>query len=123
MDKNFIVLERLIEAAGRRQRVLASNIANADTPGYKAKDVKFGNILKNQMGMARTSPGHLKGRNSGAAGRVVFDDSLSWGDRNNVELNREVAKMTENQMLHDAAIKILNAKIKMFKSAISTRGR
>jgi flagellar basal-body rod protein FlgB len=123
MDKNFMVLERILEATVRRHKVLASNIANADTPGYKAKDIKFGDILKDQMGMARTSPRHLKGRIGGAGGRIVLDESLSWGDRNNVELNREVAKMTENQLLHDAAIKILNARIRMFKSAISSNGR
>ena len=119
-----MVLECMRQAAGRRQKVLAANIANADTPGYKAKDIKFDHNLKNQMRLNRTDPRHMGIQGgAGGSGKIVLEDSLSWGDRNNVELNREVAKMTENQMLHDAAVKILNARIKMFKSAISTKGR
>jgi flagellar basal-body rod protein FlgB len=124
MDKEFKVLQRIIQAATMRQKILASNIANADTPGYKAKDVKFGNFLREEMKLLTTNSKHISS-NSGDAinGTLIVQQTPSWGDRNNVELNTEVAKMTENALLHDAAIKILNIKIKMFRNAISVRGR
>lgn len=122
MDAEFRVLERIMQAANIRQRVIASNIANSDTPGYKAKDVKFGDLLGKEIRLMTSDPKHF--RNSGdndVAGNMTIEQTPSWGDGNNVELNVEVAKMTENSLMHNAAVRILNAKIKLFRSAISTR--
>ncbi|MBI5409577.1 MAG: flagellar basal body rod protein FlgB [Nitrospirae bacterium] len=121
MDKGFRILERLVQAANIRQKVISSNIANADTPGFKAKDVKFGNLLGKEMNLLTTDKKHVGGTEKVSA-REEVEGSLSWEDRNNVELNNEVAKMTENALLHDTAVTLLAAKIKMFKIAIS-RGR
>lgn len=122
MDRSFSVLHKIIQAANARQKVIASNIANADTPGYKAKDIKFSNFLKKEVKLAATDPKHISSNNSaGVKGKIVSEHNPSWKDRNNVELNVEVAKMTENSLRHDAAIKILNSKIKMFKNAIKGR--
>ena len=119
MDKGFMVLQKILQAADMRQKVLASNIANADTPGYKAKDIKFGDFFDKELKLLTTSPGHIKNKsNSGVNGRIVAEDSLSWGDGNNVELNVEIGKMTENSLTYNAAIKILNSKIKMYRMAI-----
>jgi flagellar basal-body rod protein FlgB len=105
-----------------RQRVISSNLANVDTPGYKAKDVKFGNLLNNTMKLMTTDPKHVGGgTNNEVTGNVIEENDLSWGDRNNVELNVEVAKMTENSLFHNAAIKILSSKIKMYKAALRSR--
>ena len=121
MDKNFGVLHKILQATGARQKVLASNIANAETPGYKSRDIKFGKLLGKQMKLITTKPEHVgNADNNGVNGKIVTTNSPSWGDRNNVELNVEVAKMQENALTHSSAIKILNTKIKMFKSAISS---
>jgi flagellar basal-body rod protein FlgB len=122
MDRSFRVLHKIVQAANARQKVISSNIANADTPGYKAKDIKFGNFLKNEVKLATTSAKHISSTNStGVNGKIVSEHNPSWGDRNNVELNVEVAKMTENSLRHSAAVKILNSKIRMFKNAIKGR--
>ncbi len=122
MDKGFGMLQKMIQAANTRQKVIASNIANSDTPGYKAKDVKFSGILNNEVKLSTTDPKHIQNKNGGkASGVVITENDLSWGDRNNVELDVEVAKMTENSLRHEAALKILNSKIRMYKTAI--RGR
>ncbi|KPK02067.1 MAG: hypothetical protein AMK71_03505 [Nitrospira bacterium SG8_35_4] len=119
MDKGFNILHRLINAANERHKVISSNLANVDTPGYKAKDVKFGNLLGKTMKLMTTDPKHVGGgENNEVNGNVVVESDLSWGDKNNVELNVEVAKMTENSLLHNAATRILNSKIKMYKAAI-----
>ena len=119
MDKGFKVLHGLLKAANMRQKVISSNIANADTPGYKARDVKFNNLLGKEMSVLKTDPKHMSSENqSGGSGKFTIEENLSWGDGNNVELNVEVAKMTENSLLHEAAIRVLSSKIKMFRSAI-----
>ncbi|RJQ22411.1 MAG: flagellar basal body rod protein FlgB [Nitrospiraceae bacterium] len=124
MDKGFRVLERIVQAANIRQKVIASNIANVDTPGYKAKDVKFDNLLGREMKLLTSDPKHIGGGDAGVmSAREEVEGNLSWEDKNNVELNAEVANMTENALLHDAAVTIMTTKIKMFKNAISTRGR
>ena len=122
MDSGFRILHRLIKAADMRQRVVSSNIANADTPGYKARDVKFGDMLGKEMKLKSTNPKHVGNENSNnMSSQLVIEENPSWGDRNNVELNVEMAKMTENSLFHNAAIKLLNSKMKMFKSAITIK--
>ena len=122
MDKEMSVLHRIIQSANMRQKVIASNIANADTPGYKAKDVEFGSILENKIKLLTTESGHFKSQNkNGINAKITVNNDPAWGDRNNVLLNSEMAKMTENSLTHDAAVRLLNAKIKMFKSAIRTK--
>ena len=121
MDKSFGVLHKILQATGARQKILASNIANAETPGYKARDIKFGKLLGKQMKLITTKPEHVgNADNKGVNGKIVVRNNASWSDRNNVELNVEVANMQENSLNHNAAIKILNSKIKMYKSAISS---
>ncbi len=122
MDKEMVVLQRIIQSANIRQKVISSNIANADTPGYKSKNVEFGNILKNKIKMLTTSPGHVNSQNkNGINTNITVNNDPSWGDRNNVVLNSEMAKMSENSITHDAAVKLLNSKIRMFRSAIRTK--
>ncbi|MBC8413818.1 MAG: flagellar basal body rod protein FlgB [Nitrospira sp.] len=119
MDKDITVLHKILQSTNMRQKVLASNIANADTPGYKAKDVKFGNTLKQQMNMLKTDSKHISTANEGNVnGQIVVDRSPSWGDGNNVKTSAELAKMTENSLRQETAIKLLNTKIKMYRSAI-----
>ncbi len=119
MDKGFNLLHKVVHAASERQKVIASNIANADTPGYKAKDVKFGNFVEQAGKLMKTDPKHISsGPGGNPSANVTVEENPSWGDGNNVELNNEVAKMTENSMLHNAAVTILAKKIKMYRTAI-----
>ena len=122
MDKSFGVLQKMIQAANTRQKVITSNIANSDTPGYKAKDVKFSGVLNNEVKLSTTDPKHIQNKNGGnGSSSVITENDLSWGDRNNVELDVEVAKMTENSLRHEASLKILNSKIRMYKNALRSR--
>lgn len=122
MADSMKILEGIVRAAGARHGVLASNIANADTPGYRAKDIKFEHALDAAIELEVTSAGHMKaGDGTGQAGRVEVVDSRPWADGNSVELDLEVAKMTENAMLFQAGVSMLSTKIKMFKNALRTR--
>ena len=122
MDKGFNILQRMLQSANVRHKVLTSNIANADTPGYKARDIKFNNLLKDELRIMSTDPGHMSNTGSGSiSGSTVVESNLSWGDRNNVEINKEIAKMTQNALMHDAAVKILNSKMKMYRRVFTGR--
>ena len=121
MSDGMTILERIIQQAGVRHGVITSNIANVDTPNYKAKDVSFGQILGNELGLATTNPKHLPHVEGNASGVIVAEDSQPWADKNNVELDVEVAKMTENAMRYEAGVTLLTKKIKMFKNALTTR--
>jgi flagellar basal-body rod protein FlgB len=117
------ILERLVQQTGIRHGVLASNIANVDTPNYRARDVSFGQVLGSEMHMATTDPQHLQaGESARGAGEVQGEDSRPWADKNNVEMDLEVAKMTENAMLMEAAVTLLTKKIQMYKNAMKTSG-
>jgi flagellar basal-body rod protein FlgB len=124
MSDQISILNRLLQQTAARQGVLASNIANVDTPGYRAKDVKFEQALQHEIGLAATSPGHIasSGRPSSTSSAIEAVDTQPWIDQNNVELDQEVAKMTENAMLYQAGVTLLSTKIRMFKSALNTRG-
>ncbi len=119
MGNGFQILERLLHATKIRHGVIVSNIANADTPDYKAKDVTFDQLLKGEiMGLAKTNPRHISVVAAEQSGTVTAESGPEWQDRNNVELDMEVAKMTENSLLYQAAIHMLSTNIRMFKSAL-----
>ncbi len=119
MGDGFKILERLIHLTNLRHGVIVSNIANVDTPGFIAKDIKFEQILNDEIiVMKTTNPYHIKNNDYSLLNKVVEGSGQQWVDRNNVELDMEVAKMTENALLFQAAIHMLSTKIKMFKNAL-----
>lgn len=89
----------------RRQEVISSNIANADTPGYKTRDISapgsFAGILEGSLGEAQEAPG-LPGRNDG----------------NNVSIDREARLLTENTLRFNLVTQILRGELKSIRSAI-----
>ncbi len=121
MSDGMNVLEQFIRQASIRNGVLTSNIANVDTPNYRAKDVKFSQVLGNEMSMTITDAKHIRtGSGGNASGAVEEEDTKPWADKNNVEMDQEVAKMTENGMLFEAGVTLLKKKIQMFMSALKT---
>jgi flagellar basal-body rod protein FlgB len=119
MDKTVGLLERMIRFAGMRHRVLSSNISNSDTPEYRAKDISFNNELQDErLKMTGDHPGHLQPGGTAEYPIVTRTEGSSWKDGNNVELDMEVAKMTENDLLYEASVQLINKKFTMFKNAI-----
>ncbi|HTF99350.1 MAG TPA: flagellar basal body rod protein FlgB [Nitrospirota bacterium] len=115
------LLERLLHQTAVRHRVLASNIANVDTPNYRAKDIVFSGVLGEEMRIAATDPKHIQpAASSSGNGSVTNEESQLWADKNNVELDQEVAKMTQNAMLFEAGVTLLKRRIQMFKNALKT---
>ena len=122
MTDGIKILERVLQQSSIRHGVLTSNIANVDTPNYRAKDVSFGSVLDNEVGLATTNAKHLPSPESGPPAEVKVDATQPWADKNNVEMDLEVAKMTQNAMLYQAGVTLLTKKVSMFKSALRTTG-
>lgn len=119
MDNGFNTLEHLLRLTNLRQGVLSSNIANADTPDYKSKDLKFEQLLNNElMELKTTSPRHIRNIDLALSEDVSEEPGQEWADKNNVQLDMEVAKMTENALLFQAALHMFSTKIRMFKNAV-----
>ena len=113
------------------QNVINSNIANADTPGYKAKTMEFEGALRTALGtggghlpMATSSEGHLVPKDSDPVHPEIYGDpnGVESLDGNTVDRSGEMAKMAENQLLYDAAIELMKKKLGMVKYAISEGG-
>ena len=110
----------------RRNEVLASNIANADTPNYKARDIDFATTLgqasKNSLDISTTNDRHQTSIGSGFGGsadllyRVPMQPSL---DGNTVETDVEQVKFGENAMRYQASLQFLNGRVKTLKAAIA----
>jgi flagellar basal-body rod protein FlgB len=112
------------------QNVISGNIANADTPGFKAKRMEFEGALREALGVAdhlqiaKTDPGHRGVSDTDPVSPEVFDDpnGVESLDGNPVDRANEMAKMAENQLLYDASIELMKKKLGMLKYAIGEGG-
>lgn len=124
MDNGFNKLEKLLHITNFRHKVISSNIANSDTPNYIAKDIDFKGLFDEAVLNLRTTDSrHINpsGNTKDVSVNIVEQDTHLWGDKNNVELDMEIAKMTENGLLHQAGVRLLSSKIRMFRTAITGR--
>jgi flagellar basal-body rod protein FlgB len=116
-----------------RQRVLAENVANADTPGYAAKDLrpaKFGDMVRSSsvqsVGVTRTNAQHITGSSfADAAAGYGKRAGTSWETTpsgNGVVLEDEMMKVTSTQMDYQAVSSLYAKSISMLKIAIGSGG-
>ena len=112
-----------------RQRQLASNIANADTPGYQARDMNFAQALREATGgsavagaMAATQSGHL----SPAAGarsesQKLFATAAQTNlDSNNVDMDRERANFADNTVKYEATLRFITGSVRTTLEAMKS---
>lgn len=116
-DKVSIILQKGLDAAGERQRVMANNIANVNTPHFKRKEVRFEEELRQalqgppRLPLALTHPRHLGGKTIEVSHRVKTDSRSSMrADGNNVDIDREMALLAVNQLNHSALIQVLSGR-------------
>lgn len=112
------------------QNVIASNIANADTPGYKAQKMEFEDALRNalqisgRLQMEGTDPAHFIKADPGRIDPEIYDNpnGVVSLDGNSVDRNAEQVAMAENQIQYDAAAEMIRRKIGLLKYSISEGG-
>ncbi|MDH4246853.1 MAG: flagellar basal body rod protein FlgB [Deltaproteobacteria bacterium] len=128
-DRHTQLLQKSLDFRSRRNNVLASNVANVETPGYKAKDLVFEQALG--QAMASTEPGplqvtnskHLDGRNLvPLAGvqplEIRTSNPVGSLDDNSVDLEREMAKLAENQVLYQGLTQMISHKFLQLRASI-----
>jgi flagellar basal-body rod protein FlgB len=110
-----------------RQRLIASNIANADTPGYVAREMDFAAALREATGqvatqgrMNATAAGHLQ---PAAGARAVAQlryatPSQTNLDRNTVDMDRERASFADNSVKYEATLRFINGSVRTMLDAI-----
>ena len=110
-----------------RQRVIASNIANADTPGYQAREMDFAQALREASGQAVvpgrmnvTATGHLQPA-AGAraeANLLYAKPSQTNLDGNSVDMDRERASFADNSVKYEATLRFINGSVRTMLDAI-----
>ena len=114
----------------QRQQILASNIANADTPNYKARDINFAQALQNALsgpdtsgaGMSKTAPAHLDGNGLAAVlgGTPLQYRTTQQGniDGNTVDMDVERNQFADNALRYEAGVTIVSAHLKTMLAAV-----
>ncbi|MBZ0126991.1 MAG: flagellar basal body rod protein FlgB [Rhodocyclaceae bacterium] len=119
--------QRALGLRAYRQEVLASNIANADTPHYKARDLDFKASLQGAIGgrggpldLVRTAPRHLPaGGNAPAGARLLYrSETQSSVDGNTVDMDVERAAFAENALQYEASVTFINGMLRTLQSAM-----
>ena len=124
---NYVnVLNKAADASWKRNEVIANNIANVSTPGYKRKDIQFEGYLKREIMKDGIGGGDLNKRVANVdldrlGTRVYTDQSeLSYRlDGNNVDINTENANLAENQIRYYTLLNSMTQEFSRIKSVLS----
>lgn len=129
LDQHFKFNETALSLRAQRQQLLSSNIANADTPNYKARDFNFGNALQNALAgnsspgnLNKTTAGHLNGTaETGPGGEPLLYRNVLQGsiDGNTVDMDVERNQFADNGLRYEAAVTMINSQIRSLMTAIT----
>ena len=127
-DKTPLVLEKALDAQSERHLLISSNISNIDTPGYKATDIDFKGALRNALGagdslaMRTTHSGHI-GPNKvdikGLQADIFTESDVAKSNGNNVNIDKEMMKLSENQISYNATIQMMAKRVSTIRAAIT----
>lgn len=142
LTKGLDIHTNALVLRGERQRIIASNIANADTPGYTARDLNFKNALSQTLGKglselsgaALSQPQELSGavtnarhlslsflsgsQLAGASNLAYVAQTQPSADGNSVDLDRERANFVDNSVRYEATLRFINGRSRTLLSAI-----
>lgn len=141
LDKHMGFHHKAMDIRVQKMEVVAGNLANANTPGYKAKDIDFQKAMQSAMAdqsfkssptsasMAVTNERHMTGRLSSSPGASPYEiefrvpNQPDTGDGNTVEAQTERNEFLDNGLRYQASVEFLNSKIKGMKKALSSGGQ
>ncbi|NNM81373.1 MAG: flagellar basal body rod protein FlgB [Burkholderiales bacterium] len=126
LDREFEFYQQALQLRSARQQVLASNIANADTPNYKARDFDFAKALQGVLSgnatsaeLAKTDPRHLSVPSVFPGVKLQYSNPYQSSlDNNTVEMDVERNKYMDNSIRFEADLTATTSKIKVMLSAI-----
>lgn len=124
------LLEQVVGFSEARHAVLAGNIANMDTPGYRSRDLsvdtfreRLKELIKAQEDPTTSrSPGNIMDEPDAAMKRVRDSmKTILFHDDSDVGLEQQVTQLSKNQFMHNLAISIMGSQFRLIESAISER--
>jgi len=122
IKKQLTFFGNALKVRNKRNDIIASNIANAATPNYKARDINFLDEFKkvtNTGEIRVTHSNHIPTKNYNISGKAFYRDPVIASlDGNTVELSVEQMQFAENTMKYQTTLKFLNGKITKMLSAI-----
>lgn len=129
-DALTLSLRAALDLRWRRHEVLAHNVANADTPGYKPKDLEFEGVLQQAIDTQPQAP--VPGQTVGGGGtfdRLATQDVVERPeivdtlDENSVDTDREMARIADNSVHYQTATEVLRRRYGLVKSVITDLSR
>lgn len=112
-DLTYKLIKKSLDATSLRQKVIAQNIANINTKGYKRYEVVFEDMLKDELDKKHQNIDSVQPK-------VVRDNSTSMReDGNNVDIDTEMANQAANDLLYSALVSQINYKMDIMKCVIS----
>lgn len=129
LDEHFRFNETALSLRAQRQQLLASNIANADTPNFKARDFDFANALQGALSgqhspneLNKTSARHLNGTAELGPGGVPLlyrNPAQASIDGNTVDMDVERNQFADNALRYEAVVTMITSQIRSMQTAIS----
>ena len=136
LSKSYDLLAKALDYRAARAKVISANIANIDTPYYKAKDIKFEDTLLSEakklyskesvdLELAKTNPRHMDLEDSSTNKISYFlrATHAQRNDANTVDLDIETTELSKNQMMYQAAMSALQKESRMFKSMLDASSK
>ena len=125
LDKEVGFMEQGLRVRAQRQQVLATNIANADTPNYKAKDLDFNQAMKAALGntgsqenMSVTNSKHIGSANNVSAQVKERSNLQNSADGNTVDMDVEQSQFAENALQYETLVSMINGTYKNINSVM-----
>jgi len=137
ISKTHELLSKAMDYRAARQDMIASNIANADTPYYRPRDIRFEDALvekkrelyhdnSHELQMATTDENHLKPKEQESSRKPTIyfrDGHMARNDGNSVDLDVETTEMSKNSMMFNALVMASKKDTAIFKGVIESSGR
>ncbi|NMA80300.1 MAG: flagellar basal body rod protein FlgB [Clostridiales bacterium] len=113
---SFRITDQALDALWLRQKTISQNLANSDTPGYKAKHVKFSGVLVDKMNASKTKSGkkelHLKTD-------IIVDETTNQRfDENNVDVEQQQLELARAQIQYDTLIEKMTGQFSALRTAM-----
>jgi flagellar basal-body rod protein FlgB len=125
-NQTLDAMEAYMTRLSQRQQIVASNLANIDTPGFKTKDISFHATIQellseNAVNPQTTHPEHIQGMLQVFPPAQVFEVQglVSRADENNVDLDREMLKLSETSFAYSLITQIIRGKFGMIATSIN----
>lgn len=128
------ILRRALDGLSLRQHVISNNLANLDTPGFKAGEVVFERALRRALdgnagpaqgeaqgalSPASTHARHFGGEAAGERPEIITLDGAARADGNTVDVDREMSRLAETQIAYSVAAKLVNTKLALLRSIVN----